>query len=201
VTAWDPPRRFAYRGRPAPDGSLHAFEYRIEGRGGGRALVRLVHSGFLADDWEAEYDALGEGDLMYLHQMARYLEHFPGRAATVIKLFRPNEPARDRAMGIFRRALGLGPSVREGQPVSATLAGLPPIEGVVDFASRGILGVRTGDAFLRFVHTPTGVVFLGHHLYRPDIDPRATTRAWRTWLDTEFTTAAQAATQGEGSAR
>ena len=38
---------------------------------GGTTTVRLVHGGFLADDWEAEYDALNEGDAMYLSRQRR----------------------------------------------------------------------------------------------------------------------------------
>lgn len=186
VTAWDPPRRFAYRSAEAPDGTLHAFEYTVEARRGGGTVVRLVHSGFLSDDWEAEYDALNEGDFMYLHLMAQYVTHFRGRAATVISLWRADEPDRERALTIFRRALGLPAAVTEGDPVRATPDGLPPIEGVVDFVSRGILGVRTDDALYRFLHSPQNVAFLGHHIYRDDIDPQATRRAWQAWLDRSF---------------
>ena len=30
ITAWEPLRRFAFGGEPAPDGSAHAFEYTLE---------------------------------------------------------------------------------------------------------------------------------------------------------------------------
>lgn len=186
VTAWEPPTRFAYRTEEGPDGSLHAFEYVIEARGGGRAVVRLVHSGFLADDWEAEYDALNEGDAMYLHLLAQYVTHFRGRRATAISLWRWNEPDRERAIGIFRDALALSADVAEGDPVRVAPDGIGPIEGVVDFVSRGIIGVRTDDAIYRFLHTPQNVAFLGHHIYRDDIDPDATKQAWQAWFDRSF---------------
>jgi uncharacterized protein YndB with AHSA1/START domain len=188
VTAWDPPHRFAHRGDAAPDGSLHAFEYVIEARDGGMTVVRLVHSGFLADDWESEYDALDEGDFMYLHQMAQYVTHFRGRRATVISLWRPEEPDREHVLGTFKRELGLGHSVSEGDPVRATLDGLPPVEGVVDFLSPGIIGIRTDDALLRFMHSPQNVAFLGHHIYG-DGDRHAIQQAWQSWLDRAFSSA------------
>jgi uncharacterized protein YndB with AHSA1/START domain len=185
ITAWDPPHRFAYRGETGPDGALHAFEYVIEGHGGS-TVVRLVHSGFLGDDWEAEYDGLNEGDFMYLHLLAQYVTHFRGRKATVISLWRANEPDRERALGAFRGALGLSADVAEGDRVRATPSELPPIDGVVDFVSRGIIGIRADDALYRFLHSPQNVAFLGHHIYREGIDPLATRQAWQAWLDQTF---------------
>jgi hypothetical protein len=37
-----------------------AFEWLIESRGGG-AVVRVVHSGLLGENWEAEYNGLSAG--------------------------------------------------------------------------------------------------------------------------------------------
>src|SRR3954471_15982240 len=73
VTAWEPGRRFAYRGDDNPDGTFMAFEYLIEGVGGGSTVLRFVHSGFLGDDWEAEYDALTKGDPMYVRKLVAYV--------------------------------------------------------------------------------------------------------------------------------
>jgi uncharacterized protein YndB with AHSA1/START domain len=185
ITAWDPPHHFAHASEPAPDGSLHAFEYVIEGRGGGRALVRLVHSGFLAEDWESEYDALNEGDFMYLHLMAQYVTHFRGRRPGLVSLWRP-QADRERALATIARELGLSASVAEGDRVAAAPKELDPIEGVVDFVSRSIVGVRTDDALYRFLHSPQGVIYIGHHLYRDDIDITATRQAWQGWLERAF---------------
>ena len=186
ITAWEPPLRLAHAGEAAPDGSLHAFEYVIEARTGGLAVVRLVHSGLLADDWETEYDALDEGDFMYLHLLAQYVRHFRGRPVAVVSLWRSEERDRERALTRFRQGLGLGDVVTEGDVVILEPEGIGPIEGVVDFVSRGIIGVRTDDALYRFLHSPQGVAFLGHHLYGDDIDAEAARRAWQTWLDRAF---------------
>src|SRR6266508_1792001 len=68
ITAWEPGKRLAYQSAEGPEGTLMAFEYLIEGRGGGKTAIRFVHSGFLGGDgWEAEYDALKKGDPAYLH--------------------------------------------------------------------------------------------------------------------------------------
>jgi uncharacterized protein YndB with AHSA1/START domain len=186
ITAWEPMRRFAHQGDPAPDGTLHAFEYVIEARAGGSVVVRLVHSGLLADDWETEYDALDEGDLMYLHLLAQYILHFRGRPTTTVTLWKGEEPERDRVLATFRRGLGLGDEVSEGDVVILEPEGLGSLEGVIDFVSSGIIGVRTDDALLRFLHSPQGVAYLGHHLYGDDIDATAAATAWQGWLDRAF---------------
>jgi uncharacterized protein YndB with AHSA1/START domain len=185
ITAWDPPHRFAHAGEPGPDGVMHAMEYTIEGRVGGTTIVRLVHSGFLGDDWEGEYEALTEGDPMYLHQMAQYVEHFRGRRATVIATMQPNSLDRARSMALYRAALGLSEAV-EGAPVRFAPDGLPAVEGVVDFVSPSIIGVRSADALYRFSYVAMGVVYLGHHIYRYDIDKSAITAAWTAWLERAF---------------
>ena len=185
VTAWDPPRHFAHKGDAAPDGSLHAMEYVIEGRGG-RTLVRLVHSGFLGGDWETEYDSLSEGDFMYLHQLGQYVKYFRGRRPIVLSLWRPDEPDRERTLAAFGKALGLPADPQEGDRVQAAPRGLPPIDGVVDFRSPGIIGVRTDDALYRFLHTPQKVAFLGHHIYLDGIDADATRQVWQSWFDEAF---------------
>ena len=90
--------RFAYRGDPHPDGTFHAIEYVVEGRAGGTTVVRLVHSGMLGDDWESEYDALNEGDFMYLHQMTAVRHPLP----------RPAGEARDGLAAGHRSGPGDG---------------------------------------------------------------------------------------------
>ncbi len=117
VTAWDPPRHYAHSGEGRdPSGIFHAMEYTIEGRAGGTTVVRLVHSGFLADDWEAEYDALNEGDFMYLHQLAQYVEHFRGRKTTAVAAMRMGVDPQ-AGMATLRAAMGVGDDVAEGAPV------------------------------------------------------------------------------------
>ncbi len=186
VTAWEPPRRFAFRGSQGEDGSFHAFEYLVEGREGGSTVLRLVHSGVLGDDWQAEYDALGEGWDMYLHTLAQYLTHFPDRAATPVTAFGPRVADRERAWAVLRGGLGLGGTVAEGERVRLTPDGLTPLDGVVDYRSPSFLGVRTGEGLYRFVHGFDGTVALGHHLFSEAVDQQETERAWQAWLTRLF---------------
>jgi hypothetical protein len=122
---------------------------------------------------------------MYLHLMAQYVTHFRGRRPGLVSLWRP-ETDRERALAVIARELGLSGSIAEGDRVAAAPKELDPIEGVVDFVSRSIVGVRTNDALYRFLHSPQGVIYIGHHLYRDDIDITAARGAWQGWLDRAF---------------
>ncbi|GAB2446923.1 SRPBCC family protein [Streptosporangium sandarakinum] len=191
ITAWEPGKRFAHRGEEAPDGRFMAFEYLIEGRDGGSTVLRLAQHGFLGDDWEAEYEAMQEGWDMYLHTLAAYLLHFPGRTATaVVSAFRPGSADQDRAWSLLTGALGLPGDPAAGDPARVTVDGLAPVEGVVDYAAgRSLLGVRTADGLYRFIHSGPergDVMVLGHHLFAPDADAAKAERAWQDWLTALF---------------
>ncbi|MFH9352063.1 hypothetical protein [Kitasatospora sp. NPDC017646] len=84
-----------------------AFEYLIEGRGGGNTAIRVVHSGLLGDDWQDEYDALRRGRPFHLHTLREYLAHFPGR--TAVPVFAA-APAAGRTDPEVRSALAHAPS-------------------------------------------------------------------------------------------
>jgi uncharacterized protein YndB with AHSA1/START domain len=188
VTAWEPGKRYAYRAE-GPDGStLMAFEWLIEGRDDGRTVLRLVQSGVLGDDWEAEYDALGQGWDMFLHQLGQYLRFFRGRTATPVTLLRPvpSGDDADRVWEVLPRELGLTGRPGEGDTVRLTPAGLAPIDGVVDYVSPTALGVRSDDALHRFARAHDGSLGVGHHLFSGDTDPAAAERAWQVWLDRLF---------------
>jgi uncharacterized protein YndB with AHSA1/START domain len=186
VTAWEPPRRFAYRGGEDEGGAFMAFEFLIEGRQGGSTVVRLVQSGVLGgDDWEAEYDALRKGWPMYLRTLAQYLTWFPDRTATPISAQGPQQADQDQVWEALKRGLGLTGTVSEGDTVRFTLDESTPVQGVVDSVLYpSFLGVRTSDGLYRFVGRG-GVVGVGHHIFT-DVDQQETERAWQAWLTRLF---------------
>jgi uncharacterized protein YndB with AHSA1/START domain len=186
VTAWDPPKRFVTTGLESPDGSMHQFEYRIEGREGGRTAIRYVHSGMLGGDWEAEYEAMSEGDPMYFLKLVEYVTYFSGRFAVPVDAQGPEVSDREHVMSEFRRALGLGADVKEGDEVRLTPEGFAPIDGVIDCVSQSFLGVRSADALYRFIYGFTGVVMVGHHLFAQGADQGQAESAWRSWLERVF---------------
>jgi uncharacterized protein YndB with AHSA1/START domain len=188
VTAWEPGKRLAYQSKENPDGTFMAFEYLIEGRDGGSTVLRLVHSGILGDDWEAEYDALNKGDAMYLRKLATYLEHFPGRTATCnISAWGPQVAGSERVWAAFQRALALTGTVTEGDQARLTVDGLAPVEAVVDYVAHpSFLGVRTRDGLYRFIHGHQDTVVVEQHSFSDGVDPEQTEQAWQTWLSQTF---------------
>jgi uncharacterized protein YndB with AHSA1/START domain len=187
VTAWEPPKRFAARGGEGADGTVHAFEYLIEGRDGGGTVLRFVHSGFLGDDWGAEYeDQTSFGWDMYFHTLDQYLRYFTGRTATFVSAEGPQTSAQESVWTVLARGLGLTGDVTEGDRVRLTPDRLPPIEGVADYVRPTFfLGVRTSDGLYRF-HVRPDAVAVAHHIFADDVDQKESDRAWQSWLNRLF---------------
>ena len=183
VTAFDPPRHLAVRAE-GPDGWFNALEYLIEARDGGTVVLRYVHSGVFAGDWENQYDAAGQHTDFYLHSLGQYLRYFTGRRVSYIAA---EGPAASEAAGAFdavRQALGLTGTSAAGDPVRAELPGLEPLDGVVDYAAPNFLGVRTADGLYRFFgRNAFGMrVGLGHHLFGGGVDEDKARLGWQSWL-------------------
>jgi hypothetical protein len=114
----------------SPDGTFNALDYAIEGRDGGTAHVRYVHSGILADGWEDQYDAIDGHTDFYLHTLAQYLEHFNGRRLTYVGqpsdgINGPETAGTPDAMDALRAALGIAPDAGVGDAVHASLGRWP----------------------------------------------------------------------------
>jgi len=189
ITAWDPPKRLAYRGDAGTDGSFHAMEYLVEGREGGGAVLRFGHSGFLSDEWGAEYeDMTSHGWDKYLHTLAQYLKYFTGRPGTFVYVEGPPAGEEQDAWTVLTEGLGLTGPVGNGDRVRLTPAGLAPIDGVVDYLVPGyreFLGVRSSDGLYRF-HGGGNQVGVAHHLFAEDVNGEAAAQAWQTWLNRVF---------------
>lgn len=184
ITAWEPGRRLAYGEPPDADGRFVAYEFLIEGRAGGSAVLRTVTSGFLpGDDWADEFEAMGLGLALFFGTLGEYLTWFRGRTARPVTEFGPPVADWPRAWAALHGALGLAHGPRPGDPVTLTVAGEPQA-GTVFHVSAHALGVRTPGALLRFVRGFQGSMVAMHHLFTPvDTDPDA---AWRSWLDRTF---------------
>jgi uncharacterized protein YndB with AHSA1/START domain len=189
VVAWEPGKRLAIETPPAEDGSTQAFEYLIEARDQGTAILRFVHSGFLGDDWSDEFESMtSKGWDMYLFTLAQYLSHFAGRPATYVEADGPPSSANPDAWPLLVPALGLTQPAEPGSVVHIQLAGIGPIDGVVDYLTSNYIGVRTADALIRFHgRAPIGMtVAVGHHAYVNEFDAAAATHAWKSWLGGAF---------------
>ncbi len=179
---WDPPHRLRIRTPEAEDGSFQAFDYLVEARDGGSAVLRFVHSGMLDGDWADEFEGMtGQGWDMYLHTLGEYLRHFGGRPA----VYAEAEAPADGTWPALLRELGLTDAASVGDVVRLTPDGLPPVEGVIDYLTPAFLGIRTGDALVRF-HGRAAIglpIAVGHHHYTAGLDPKDAEAAWRSWLE------------------
>ncbi|MEV4091407.1 SRPBCC family protein [Streptosporangium saharense] len=199
VTSWEPPGRFAYRTGQGEGGAFMAFEWLVEGRDRGSTVLRMVHEGFLEGDWESEYEAMKSGWDMYLHTLAAYLTHFPGRTGRPVSALRVGAAGPERAWAVLTGALGLPATAVVGERASIAPEGFAPVEGVLDYADPfSCLGVRTDQGLYRFVHSGPrrgNAVFLAHHLYSfpGEFSGEAgeLERAWQGWLERLFPAEAQ----------
>jgi uncharacterized protein YndB with AHSA1/START domain len=181
VTAWDPPKHFAYRS-DGPDKRFIAFEYLIEGRDQSSTVLRLVSNGFLPDDdWEAEFEAMTAGGEMYFRTLVAYLDHFAGRFATPLNVTGPPVVDWPTAWAALRTGLGVGDQPAVGDAVRVTVPGVPGLAGLVDFVNSQALGIRTADGLYRFIQGHVGGFVLGHHLFAHP-DEKQAGQAWKTWL-------------------
>lgn len=181
ITVWEPGHRYATVEDTKPDGTFMAFEWLIESRDGGGAVVSFVHSGLLGDDWEAEYNGLSVGDRGYLAKLAVYLKHFAPRTAKGL-MFLPG-PVMQNSWAAITAAVGAGPDAADGQPARLSVPGIEPVDGAVEFVvPPSFVGMRTDDAMYMLIHGYNDMVFATAH-YFDDRDPSAETHAWQDWLD------------------
>lgn len=189
VTAWEPPHRFVYE---APEGGERrlAFEWLVEARSGGSCVVRLVNSGFgTGADWDAEYDGMESGWRLFLENLRLYLTHFAGQRSRAIIVGGLASQPQSRAWSAMLSALGLSVT-SVGDPVSAGAADAPPLAGIVERVSDGMVTLllsepAPGIAFLAVEGMGDEVaVSLYTYLFGDGVDdvvardePR-----WREWM-------------------
>jgi len=135
VTAWDPPRRFAYGSMEGDPGDL-AYEFLVEARTGDTCVVRLIASGFGTG---AEYDGQTAGWKLFLSNLRLYLTHFPGQHGGTVIVNGFGKGANAEVWHALASALGLPTSAAKGERVSAFAADAPPLGGVVERVTDGML--------------------------------------------------------------
>lgn len=158
ITQWQPPLRFVAEGDLGMPGSPKmATEWSVEARGGGKCLVRVVHSLFAStDDWDNQLTGTEEGWPTYFRILRLYLEHFKGQACSSMQFVGFSGESEDAAWKKAGGALGLL-DVKKGQKWSGPV-GLPRLGGVVDATG---VGSHANTVLLR-LDTPTpGTAYIG----------------------------------------
>lgn len=143
ITAWEPPRRFAYEEAewtaPERGASPLATEFTVEARDGGRCVVRVVSSvPSSGEDWEDEFfESMRRGWAPFFENLKLTLREFRGRPCSNIALRGVHPGGAAAAFDALATALGVGGAApgRRVQAAPGTLA----LSGEV---------VRAGDADL-----------------------------------------------------
>ena len=160
VTAWDPPRVFAQEADGWSPGSPPiATEWRIEARGGGTCIVRIVHSLFAStDDWDNQLEATASAWPAFLRTLRIYLTHFRGQRSAIMQVTTPITSTEAEAWETLTAALGVkGLGVGQRWTTPADVA---PLGGVVELVTE-----NPYDALLRLDKPGPGIAALGAVTY------------------------------------
>jgi uncharacterized protein YndB with AHSA1/START domain len=189
VVVWEPPHRVVFAG--VGDNATFAFEWLVEARDGGSCVVRLVNSGFgSGDEWDAQYDGMSEGWLLFLLNLQLHLAHFRGRQARSLLPSAMWKGRRGEAWARLLASLGLPAAPQVGQRIAATSADAPPLAGTVVHASGWRLALvlddpAPGTAFLAVEGDGDEVgISIWSYVYGDDRDAIADRDEvrWRDWL-------------------
>jgi uncharacterized protein YndB with AHSA1/START domain len=190
VAAWEPPHRVLFDGGEGVEGL--AFEWLVEARDGGTCVVRLVNTGFgSGEEWDAQYDGMVEGWLLFLLNLRLHLEHFRGRAATAMLPTGMWAGPRDQAWSTLTGDLGLPSAPIAGDRIEVNAPGAPSLAGVIaDVAPERVALLldrpSTGTAFLAVEGDGEYVaVSIWSYLYGSDGAAAAERDepVWQQWLD------------------
>ncbi|SEH51219.1 Uncharacterized conserved protein YndB, AHSA1/START domain [Mycolicibacterium rutilum] len=131
VTAWDPPRRFAYEEYDwSGDAPPLATEVTVTSRSGDRCVIRMVHSLFTdRDDWDDEMESFETGWPGFFEVLKVYLADFPGERSALVHAAAETSDSELSAWQRVTAALGLaGADVGERRE---TPSDAPPLAGAV----------------------------------------------------------------------
>ena len=194
VVAWEPPKRVVFDGGEGVDGL--AFEWLVEAADGGSCVVRLVNTGFgSGDDWDAQYDGMSEGWIMFLHNLKLHLTHFPGQSAAAAVPSAMWAGPRDDAWRNLADALGIPHAPAVGDRVEVDADDAPELAGIVDQTTPWRLSLLVeqpapGTAIVTAEGSGELItVSVWTYLYGPDgaaAVERDETR-WQRWLDERAT--------------
>jgi uncharacterized protein YndB with AHSA1/START domain len=151
VAAWEPPHRVRFEGAAADEGL--AFEWLVEARDRGTCIVRLVNSGFDGEAWDAQYDGMREGWVLFLHNLQLHRAHFPGQHGRSMLPGAMWRGPRADAWQRLTEALGVPPDVSPGDRVAPSDPSAPSLAGTVVEAQPNRLSLlldapAPGTAFL-----------------------------------------------------
>lgn len=202
VTAFEPPRRFAYE-EPGwnPEAPPLATEFVVESDAGGQCRVRIVMSLETEDDrWDGEIGGMEAGWAPFFEVMRIYLRDFAGQAATSLRPMATYAGSLDEAWRRFCAELGIE-GASPGDRIE-TAGGAPRLAGRVERLGSTEhqkellirLEAPSGGVALPGAWSWGGQTHLGVSLffYGPDSEAVAAREGaiWEAWLGKLFPKAA-----------
>lgn len=198
ITEWNPPRHFAADTKDyAPGAPTMATEWTVEARGGGKCIVRVVHSLFAStDDWDGQLEGTESGWPVFFRILEIYLSKFRGQKSALIQAMAFAQGEQADAWGVLLHSLG-AKGLKAGQRVGGA-AGGPRLSGVVDYVKED---EHHRNALLVLDEPTSGVAFLGvfscggptqamvsMYLYgdRAEAVAQRDRDAWQGWLQGMF---------------
>jgi uncharacterized protein YndB with AHSA1/START domain len=194
VTAYDPPRRFAYEeeiplGDEEPVRAI-ATEFLVEARGGGTCVVRVVMSGFgEGEAWERAIESFAAGWRQVLVSLRLYLTHFAGEPAASVNAGAPASGDAQVAWSELCTSLGLPARPSIGERVAAIAPDAPALAGRVEEADERMLTLvleepARGLGFVGVGGADKLVYVVRAQFFGPDAAKVAarTQEEWDAWL-------------------
>ena len=187
IEVWEPNRHLRTVTRQAPFAAEEssgaspqareiAVDYLLESKGG-KAVLRLVHSGFGSGaDWDEEFEGVRCGWEAELRSLRQYLEKHAGKARLVCWIRQPFSVAVEQAWARLTGAGGLAPiaaghELHEGQPYSVETAAGDRLQGIIT----SVFPLRSLSAT---------VENLNHAIFRVEIYKYAGHHIASVWLST-----------------
>lgn len=195
ITEWDPPHRFAADSADlGPDAPPVATEWIVEARGGGKCVVRVVHSLFASSaEWDDQLEGFESGWPDFFRILRLYLEHFRGLPSASFQVMGAAPEPVQEAWRSFTGALGLD-SPAAGERTD-TGTGAPRLSAIVERVgpAEQIL-VRLDEPAPGIAHLfgmPMGgqvLLFLRVYLYGEQADAVAARedQVWQAWMAERF---------------
>ena len=164
VTAWEPPRRFAYEERDWGENAPPlATECLVEARSGGTCVVRLVHSLFASgDEWDDQMESFEAGWPPFFDVLRLVLSHFEGQPSASFRVMNAAHRPEPEAWDALVKELGLENAAR-GERRTASASGTPPFAGTVERGAGE--GKNAHEILLRLDEPAPGVALIGAYTW------------------------------------
>jgi uncharacterized protein YndB with AHSA1/START domain len=189
VAAWEPPHRVVFDNGES-DG--YAFEWLVEAKDSSTCIVRLINSGFgSGEEWDAQYDGMSQGWLLFLRNLHLHLTHFAGQTAQSMLPMAMWPGDRQLVWSRLCDLLGVPANPPVGTHIITSGIDVPVLSGTVVDASSWRIALLLdqpvpGTAFIAAEGSgeSTGVS-VWSYLYGPDssdVIQRDKPR-WQSWFD------------------